>query len=225
MDALSSKRQQSRAARAGKTAATVLRADFYSCSSVELAPRLLNKLLVVRSEEGLASGRIVEVEAYDQFDPAAHSFRGPTPRCEVMFGVGGVLYVYRSYGIHWCANVVCGPPGHGAAVLLRALEPVSGIRLQRDRRASAQRATDLCSGPGKLCQALGLSGADNGAALTRPRGRLVLLDDGDPPPRLPAQGVRVGISKATERPWRWWIDGSPHVSRGDGIRTARASKS
>lgn len=180
-----------------------------------VAPSLLNKLLVVDDAGGSVGGRIVEVEAYDQNDPASHSHRGPTPRCEVMFGRAGHLYVYRSYGIHWCANVVCEGVGHGAAVLIRALEPVCGVQEQR-RRRGRELERDLCSGPGKLCQALALSGDDNGIDLCRDDGRVRLLDDGLPPPASPARGPRIGISKAVENPWRWWVADSPHVSRPRG---------
>ena len=132
-----------------------------------------------------------------------------------MFGRAGHLYVYRSYGIHWCANVVCEPVGHGAAVLIRALEPVYGLGEQRLRRGK-EPERDLCSGPGKLCQALGLSGDDNGVDLCVQDSRVLLLDDGRPPPQQPARGPRIGISKAVEQPWRWWVVGNPHVSRPRG---------
>ena len=178
----------------------------------KVAPSLLNKLLVVVEGGALISGRIVEVEAYDQSDPASHSFRGPTPRCEVMFGPAGRLYVYRSYGIHWCANVVCDEVGHGAAVLIRALEPLLSIDVQR-RRRGREREQDLCSGPGKLCQALGIVGDDNEVDLCAAHSRIRVLDDGLSPPAEPARGPRIGISKAVEKPWRFWVEGNAHVSR------------
>lgn len=188
---------------------------------MELAPLLLNKLLVVGGggfETQMVAGRIVEVEAYDQEDPASHSFGGSTPRCRVMFGAAGGLYVYRSYGIHWCANVVCGEEGHGAAVLIRALAPTRGLSVQRRRREKARRDRDLCSGPGKLCAALGIDRRDNGTLLFDPGSRVRLLDDGVAPPARPRVGTRIGISKATDRPWRWWLPDCHHVSspRGSG---------
>ena len=119
----------------------------------QVAPRLLNAIVVVA--DGRA-GRVVEVEAYDgELDPASHAHRGRTPRTATMFGPAGVLYVYRSYGIHWCANVVVGVPGSAAAVLLRAVEPLAGLSVMREHRVAARREVDLCNGPGKLCAALG----------------------------------------------------------------------
>jgi DNA-3-methyladenine glycosylase len=153
-------------------------------------------------------GRIVEVEAYEETDPASHSFGGPRGRNVVMFGEPGHLYVYRSYGIHWCANVVCGPPGHGSAVLLRALEPTHGLAEMRARRG-IMRDRLLCSGPGRLTQALGLTGADNGADLTAPRFRLLS------PERAPAviRTPRIGITRATELDWRYVEAGTSWSSR------------
>jgi DNA-3-methyladenine glycosylase len=159
-------------------------------------------------------GRIVEVEAYEENDPASHSFGGPRGRNVVMFGEPGRLYVYRSYGIHWCANVVCGPPGHGAAVLLRALEPTRGLEQMRERRGTLDDRL-LCSGPGRLTQALGITGADNGADLTQPPFAL------SPPERPPAvaRTTRIGITKATEKEWRYVEAGSQAVSRKPGVNT------
>jgi len=186
---------------------------------LEVAPWLLNKVLV----RGARAGRIVEVEAYHGAnDPASHAFRGRTARTEVMFGPPGHLYVYFTYGMHWCANVVCGPTGEAAAVLIRALEPTAGTEQMGQARPAARRERDLCSGPAKLCQALGITGADNGTDLlagatrpgrTGPDGSVRLLDDGTPPPRQPARGPRVGISAATERQWRFWVPDSPWLSR------------
>ena len=137
----------------------------------DAAPGLIGWTLLV---DGVG-GRIVEVEAYEETDPASHSFGGPRGRNVVMFGPAGHLYVYRSYGIHWCANIVCGAPGHGAAVLLRALEPTHGLDEMRARRGPVADRL-LCSGPGRLTQALGLTGADNGARLEPPRFSLVPPD-------------------------------------------------
>ncbi len=153
-------------------------------------------------------GTIVEVEAYGPNDPASHSFRGKSTRNATMFGPPGHLYVYRSYGVHWCANVVCGEPGTGAAVLLRALEPTHGIDAMRERRRSDDVQL-LCSGPGRLTQALGISIEHDGLALDRPPFRL------DPPSVAPdlAVGPRIGITRAVELPWRYSVRSSPFVSR------------
>jgi len=191
-----------------------------------VAPWLLNKLLV----RGGRAGRIVEVEAYHGAnDAASHAYRGPTPRTAVMFGPPGHLYVYFTYGMHWCANVVCGPDGEAAAVLIRALAPVGGLEEMRVARPKARLERDLCNGPAKLCQALGITGSDNGTDLLaagRPGGRrrpgsgtppaeapVRLVDDGTPPPGRPARGPRIGIREATERPWRYWVPASPYTSR------------
>jgi DNA-3-methyladenine glycosylase len=182
---------------------------------LDVAPWLLHKVLV----RGGRSGRIVEVEAYrGEDDPASHAYRGRTNRNAVMFGPAGVLYVYFTYGMHWCANVVCGPDGVAGAVLIRALAPLDGLEaMQRDRPA-AHRERDLCNGPAKLCQALGIGGDDNGTDLLGPRrvgtgGPAVrLIDDGNAPPRRPATGPRIGIRVATEQPWRFWVPGDPNVS-------------
>lgn len=185
---------------------------------------MLNKLLVVADGR---QGRIVEVEAYrGAEDPASHAFRGLTARNRVMFGPPGHLYVYFSYGMHWCANVVCGPPGAAQAVLLRALEPVAGLDLMRAARWTTQRRRDdrdLCRGPGRLCQALGIDGSFDGLDLTRPDGGLWLADDGLAPPTSPLATRRVGISVAVELPWRFSIDGHPGVSRG-GTRPTRPAQ-
>jgi DNA-3-methyladenine glycosylase len=184
-------------------------------SPVALAPWLLNKLLV----RGARVGRIVEVEAYHGAnDAASHAYRGMTPRTAVMFGPPGHLYVYFTYGMHWCANVVCGPDGEAAAVLVRALAPTAGLGEMWEARPAARLEQDLCNGPAKLCQALGITGADNGADLLAAGPDLVpesvrLLDDGTPPPRRPGRGTRIGIREATEKRWRFWVPGSPAVSR------------
>jgi len=197
----------------------VQRADLVG-NPVTIAPWLLNKVLA----RGERAGRIVEVEAYHGADDAAsHAYRGLTPRTAIMFGPPGYLYVYFTYGMHWCANVVCGPEGEAAAVLIRALEPIAGVDEMREARRAARLERDLCNGPAKLCQALGITGADNGADLlaqrrrsgpaSRAPGLVRLLDDGTPPPRRPGRGTRIGITVATEKRWRFWVPGNPSVSR------------
>ncbi len=188
---------------------------------VVVARRLLNKVVV----RGGRSGRIVEVEAYHGTnDAASHAYRGPTPRTAVMFGPPGFLYVYFTYGMHWCANVVCGPDGEAAAVLIRALAPLSGLGEMQAARPAARLPRDLCNGPAKLCQALGITGADSGTDLlatprrSRPPGAgtpavVRLRDDGTPPPRRPGRGTRIGIKEATDKRWRFWVPGNPSVSR------------
>ena len=156
--------------------------------------------------------RLTEVEAYsgDGMDPAAHSHRGPTPRAQIMFGPPGRLYVYFSYGVHWCANVVVGPEGRGQAVLLRAGEVVAGEELARARRPAARTARDLARGPARLTQALGIGPDDRGVDLLAP-GSAVRLHRGRAPAAVSA-GPRVGISLATELPWRFWATDAPSVS-------------
>ena len=180
---------------------------------VAVAPLLLNKILA----RGERAGRIVEVEAYHGAnDAASHAYRGRTARTAVMFGPPGFLYVYFTYGMHWCANVVCGPDGEAAAVLIRALAPTGGLDAMREARPAARHDRDLANGPAKLCQALGITGADNATDLLA-RGRRAdvvrLLDDGTPPPRRPGRGTRIGITEATEKRWRFWVPGDPGVSR------------
>jgi len=177
---------------------------------LEVAPFLLGKLLV----HGERAGRIVEVEAYrGAEDPASHAYRGLTKRNATMFGPAGLLYVYFTYGMHFCANVVCGSEGVGQAVLVRALAPVAGLAEMRAARPKAHSDLDLCRGPARLCQALGLDRAYDGADLVTGDRGVQLLDDGTPPPEVPDQGRRVGISAATELPWRFAVPGDRHVSR------------
>ncbi|MDQ1394900.1 MAG: DNA-3-methyladenine glycosylase [Acidimicrobiaceae bacterium] len=186
--------------------------DFYRRDPRVVAPELLNKVLA--RDDG-RSGRIVEVEAYcGGEDPASHSYRGMTARNEVMFGAPGFLYVYFTYGMHWCCNPVCGEDGQGVAVLLRALSPLTGIDAMRMARGpSITRDRDLCNGPAKLCSALGLTGAENGADLVTGDSGVWISDDGCAPPDPPATGVRIGISAAADEPWRWWVPGDENVSR------------
>jgi DNA-3-methyladenine glycosylase len=188
--------------------------SWYRADALEVATRLLNKLVV--TADGRA-GRIVEVEAYrGAEDPASHAFRGPTKRNRVMYGPPGHLYVYFSYGVHWCANVVCGPAGQAQAVLLRALEPVDGLTLMRQARWTTQLRQDdrdLCRGPGRLCQALGVDGTFDGADLVGRDAVIWLADDGVQPPERPLTTVRVGISAGADRPWRFALDGHRSVGR------------
>jgi DNA-3-methyladenine glycosylase len=154
-------------------------------------------------------GRIVETEAYDQSDAASHTFAGHTARNAVMFGPPGRAYIYRSYGLHWCLNFVCMPVGHGAGVLIRALEPTAGIETMRERRGLHDERL-LCAGPGRLCQALDVDRSLEGARLDRKPFRLVA---GHGAAVEVAAGVRIGISKAREVPWRFVLAGSRFLSK------------
>ena len=177
-----------------------------------VAPTLLGCWLVTDRPAGRVALRLTEVEAYagDGTDPAAHSHRGPTPRAAVMFGLPGRLYVYFSYGVHWCANVVVGAEGQGSAVLLRAGDVVAGEELAASRRPAARAARDLARGPARLTQALAIGPDDKDADLLDPSSS-VRLHRGDPPAQVSA-GPRVGISVATELPWRFWETGAGSVS-------------
>lgn len=178
-----------------------LERSFFARPAIEVAPELLNKLLVV----GESAGRIVEVEAYTSDDEASHSARGVTARNRVMFGPAGHLYVYFTYGMHHCANIVTGDDGDGQAVLLRALVAVWGIEAMRSRRGSSRRGRELplADGPGKLCQALGIDRSLDGIDLCAPASATAVLDDGTPPPADPIVGPRIGITRATDLARRW----------------------
>lgn len=176
-----------------------------------MARDLLGRLLVRRLEDDLLVARLVEVEAYQEDDPASHSYRGRTARTEVMFGPPGHLYVYLSYGMHWCMNVVTGRDGEGSAVLLRAAEPLHGLDAMRARRGLVSDKL-LCAGPGRLTQAFGLARSDNGLDLLD--GGSLWIGEGAPLAEDDvAVSARVGISVARERPWRFSEAGSPFVSR------------
>ena len=211
---------------AGRSQSGPLPADFYARPVLEVARDLVGCVVEHRptgAGEPLASGVIVETEAYHDSEPACHAFVGLTPRTRTLFGSPGRAYVYRSYGIHALLNAVCEPEGVGAAVLIRALQPLEGIEAMRARRtpggmgtdiggAAAIRVEELCSGPGKLTQALGIELSENGADLTR--GPVLIR------PREAAWGepeilssTRVGITKAVELPWRFTVAGNRHVSR------------
>ena len=181
------------------------------------APRVAPGLLGCLLRVGDRVGRIVEVEAYGGAeDPASHAHRGRTGRNATMFGRAGLLYCYRSYGIHTCANVVTGAEGEGQAVLLRAVEVLGSdedLAPVRADRPAARRREDIANGPGKLCEALGITLDDDGTDLCGPGSRVGLCSDGAPPRHRVASGPRVGITVATRRPWRFWVEGSPYVSR------------
>ncbi len=181
-----------------------LQRSFFDRSVHEVAPELIGATLLV----GGVGGRIVEVEAYHHTDPAAHSFNGQTPRNAVMFGPPGFAYVYRSYGIHWCVNFVCEETGSASAVLIRAIEPLEGLTKMRRRRGLKDERL-LCSGPGRLCEALGISIAHNGLALDRRPFQLIAREE---TPEAVA-GVRIGITKAADLPWRYGLKGSRYLSK------------
>ena len=177
---------------------------FFRRSVHEVAPDLIGAMLLFNG----VGGRLVEVEAYHHTDPAAHSYLGPTPRNAVMFGPPGFAYVYRSYGIHWCVNFVCEPEGSASAVLIRALEPTTGLPLMCRRRGLSELRL-LCAGPGRVCEALGITAVHNGLALDEPpfalfarTGEVEVI-----------AGPRIGITKAAERPWRYGLKNSAFLSK------------
>jgi DNA-3-methyladenine glycosylase len=177
---------------------------FFARSVHEVAPELIGATLLFKG----VGGTIVEVEAYHHTDPAAHSFGGKTARNAVMFGPPGYAYVYRSYGIHWCVNFVCEEEGSASAVLLRALEPTTGLATMRRRRGVSDERL-LCSGPGRLCEALGISAAHNALALDQPP---FALHERSGEVEI-AVGARIGISKAIDLPWRYGLKSSRFLSK------------
>ena len=196
--------------------------DFFARPALDVAPDLLGTLLVHDEGEGRTAGRIVETEAYTDDDPAMHGWRAtfgedgrvlPTGRAADLFAPPGTAYVYRVYRVHWLLNVVCEAEGTAAAVLVRALEPTDGIARMTARRAAARRERDLANGPGKLTQALGIAdGAFHGTDLTAPP--LYFADDGAPAPERVETSSRIGLTRGIDRPWRFFIAGSPFVSPG-----------
>jgi DNA-3-methyladenine glycosylase len=172
--------------------------------AIELAPLLIGATFLVDGVGGV----IVETEAYEADDPASHSFAGERPRNRAMFGPPLTAYVYRSYGVHWCVNIVTGPVGHGAAVLLRAIEPTAGLAVMAERRRTAEPRL-LASGPGRLTEALGISIAHDGLPLDAPPFELIPRQG---TPDIVA-GPRIGITKAADRPWRFGLRGSRFLSR------------
>ncbi len=183
------------------TALEPLARTWFERDAPVVAPDLLNKLLVVSIDGVRCSGRIIETEAYMSDDAASHTFTGETQRNAVMFGPAGHLYVYLSYGIHQCANVVTGAAGDGQAVLLRAVHPVDGLELMRVRRERPD--PELANGPGKLTQALGIGADHDGLDLLS--SQISIVDDGVCPPSTPLIGPRVGITKAVQTPWRFRV--------------------
>jgi DNA-3-methyladenine glycosylase len=193
-----------------------LRQNFFARSVHEVAPDLIGATLLFKG----AGGLIVEVEAYHHTDPAAHSFGGRTERNAVMFGPPGFAYVYRSYGIHWCLNFVCEREGSASAVLIRAIEPVEGIAAMK-RRRGLQDLRALCSGPGKICVALGISRAQNALALDAPPFQLFARAA----PVKIAKGVRIGITKAASKPWRYGLTESKFLSKPFNAANASRNRS
>jgi DNA-3-methyladenine glycosylase len=201
-------------------AGAVLPREFFAGHSLEVAPRLLGCVLEHETDAGLVAVRLTEVEAYEgALDPASHSYRGRTARNGVMFGGPGYSYVYFTYGMHWCVNIVCLPPGTASAVLIRAGQVVAGVPLAVSRRSagrarpSALAERELARGPARLCQALGIDRAQDGLDVCSAESALRIRAGaaGGGPVDI-SQGPRVGISKAADWPWRFWVTGDPTVS-------------
>jgi len=190
---------------------TPLPRSFFDRAVLQVAPDLLGCLLVHDALDGRVATRLTEVEAYDgENDPGSHAYRGRTRRNAVMFGEPGHVYVYFTYGMHWCMNLVCGPAGTASAVLLRAGEVVEGVPLARSRRASARADRDLARGPARLTLALGVTGRLDGTDACRPGPiRLYPATAGAGRVRV---GPRVGVANGANRPWRFWLDGERSVS-------------
>jgi DNA-3-methyladenine glycosylase len=197
--------------------------SFYARAATEVAPDLLGQVLVRELPDGTrAAARIVEVEAYGPDDPASHAFRGMTPRNARMFGPPGHLYVYFTYGMHFCMNAVCGRAGQGTAVLFRAGEPLEGVEGMRVRRGR-ERILELCSGPGRFTQALGVTRSEDGADLVD--GRSLWVERASRSEAI-VTGIRIGVRETT-RSWRYWLEGNSFVSRGrpgPPTRKTRASR-
>ena len=187
----------------------LLPASAYLRDAPEVARALIGCCLMSRVGNVLTGGRIVETEAYGKDDPASHAYTGPTPRNAAMFGPPGTAYIYRSYGVHWCLNAVTGPTGTGEAVLIRAIEPLFGLDTMAERR-NTHDVRRLCSGPGKLCAALGITGDLNGTSLNGPE---LAICEADRPVGEVAAAQRIGISRAQDRFWRFMELGSRFVSR------------
>jgi DNA-3-methyladenine glycosylase len=182
---------------------------FFRRDPLVVAPELLGTVLV----RGPLRARIVEVEAYHGAqDPGSHAFRGMTPRNATMFGPPGHLYVYFTYGMHWCANAVCGPPGEGVAVLLRAAAPEAGLEVMRVRRPAARRDRDLCRGPARLCQAFAIDRSHDGADLVTASHGITIVDDGEGSNPV-ATSTRIGLRHGADLEWRFYVDANPYVSR------------
>lgn len=183
--------------------------DFLDKPASQTAPKLLGCRLLHESEQGITSGRIIETEAYEENDPASHSYSGRTERNHVMFGPPGLAYVYFTYGMHYCFNIVTGPAGRGEAVLIRSLEPLEGIELMRKRRGRRE-LNNLCSGPAKLVQAMGITADHNGQNLSAGRLRLLAAENTD---FDVVRTTRIGIKKSTDKKLRFYIQNNPYISR------------
>lgn len=192
--------------------APILKRDFYDRETETVARALLGKVLECRTPEGLTSGIIVETEAYvGEHDPACHAAAGRTRRTHPLYGRPGLSYVYFIYGMHWCFNAVTRAEGLPSAVLVRAVEPLAGIELMRERRGPGVHGVAVANGPGKLCKALGIDGSMN--ALSLQRGSLVIREGQDIDAEQIVAGPRIGIRKAVDWPLRFFIDGNARVSR------------